>query len=87
VGHKDGLWTTVFAAAAFINDDSPALETGKIMAANHKGSVQEAVLSQTLEDQPAGNTEPHDRLALPAKEAAKAGVEQTRPALARKSPS
>ena len=86
VGHKDGLWTTVFAAAVFINDDSPPLETGKTIAANHKGSVQEGILSQTLEDQPR-NTESHDRLALPDKEAAKAGVEQTRPVLSRKSPS
>jgi arginine decarboxylase len=29
VGNKDGLWTTVFAAAVFINDDSLALDTGK----------------------------------------------------------
>jgi arginine decarboxylase len=86
VGHKDGLWTTVFAAAVFINDDSPPLETGKTIGANHKGSVQEGILSQTLEDQPR-NTESHDRLALPDKETAKAGVEQTRPVLSRKSPS
>jgi arginine decarboxylase len=29
VGNKDGLWTTVFAAAVFINDDSLSIETGK----------------------------------------------------------
>ena len=86
VGHKDGLWTTVFAAAVFINDDSSALETGKTIAVNHKGSVQEGILNQTLENQPR-NTESHDRLALPDKETAKAGVEQTRPVLSRKSPS
>jgi len=85
VGHKDGLWTTVFAAAVFINDESVPLETGKLVTVSQKGSVQEAILSQTLENQPE-NTEPQERLALPAKEAVKAGVEQ-RPALARKTPS
>jgi hypothetical protein len=29
VGNKDGLWTTVFAAAVFINDDNLPVETGK----------------------------------------------------------
>jgi arginine decarboxylase len=29
VGNKDGLWTTVFAAAVFINDDSLSVDTGK----------------------------------------------------------
>lgn len=85
VGHKDGLWTTVFAAAVFINDESVPLETGKLVTVSQKGSVQEAILSQALENQPE-NTEPQERLALPAKEAVKAGVEQ-RPALARKTPS
>ena len=29
VGNKDGLWTTVFAAAIFINEDNLAVEIGK----------------------------------------------------------
>jgi hypothetical protein len=29
VGNKDGLWTTVFAAAIFINEDNLAVEVGK----------------------------------------------------------
>jgi len=28
VGNKDGLWTTVFAAGVFINDDNSTVETG-----------------------------------------------------------
>lgn len=49
VGHKDGLWTTVFAAAVFINDDNPPVEVEKPVAV--KGSLQEEVLRQTLEGQ------------------------------------
>src|SRR5947208_4410159 len=30
VGNKDGLWTTVFAAAVFINDDNLSTETAKL---------------------------------------------------------
>ena len=29
IGNKDGLWTTVFAACAFVNEDSPAVENNK----------------------------------------------------------
>ena len=29
IGNKDGLWTTVFAACAFINEDSVAVENNK----------------------------------------------------------
>src|SRR5207249_7936145 len=29
VGNKDGLWTTVFAAAVFINEDNLSVESGK----------------------------------------------------------
>ena len=50
VGNKDGLWTTVFAAAVFINDDSPSLETAKT-AANDKVSLQEEVMRQSLRGQ------------------------------------
>src|SRR5690242_8627272 len=51
VGNKDGLWTTVFAAAVFINEDSAPNENGKSVAVNAKGSLQEQVLAQTLEAQ------------------------------------
>ena len=33
IGNKDGLWTTVFAACAFINEDSPNGESNKSPAA------------------------------------------------------
>ena len=51
VGNKDGLWTTVFAAAVFINEDSQSSEDGKSIAANTKGSMQEEVLRQTFDGQ------------------------------------
>ena len=78
VGHKDGLWTTVFAAAVFINDDSQPIETAKALAASNKGSVQEVILRQTLENH-AKNAEAHHHLALPNKEPAKPSIEPARP--------
>jgi arginine decarboxylase len=51
VGNKDGLWTTVFAAAVFINEDAP-VDNAKLAAGNNKGTLQEEVLRQTLETQP-----------------------------------
>src|ERR1044071_4190413 len=52
IGNKDGLWTTVFSAAVFINEeDSLPAENGKSMAAAAKGSLQEQVLAQTLDRQ------------------------------------
>jgi len=59
VGNKDGLWTTVFAAAVFINDESVVVDTGK--AVNNKASLQEEVLKQTLDAQ-GKNTEAQDQL-------------------------
>jgi arginine decarboxylase len=76
VGNKDGLWTTVFAAAVFINDDNVAVESGKSGAPNQKGSLQAEILSQTLQGQL--NAEGHDRLARPNKEAGKSPAEQPR---------
>jgi arginine decarboxylase len=75
VGNKDGLWTTVFAAAVFINDDNLLIDTGK--SGNNKNSVQEEVLRQTLEGQPK-NIEAHDQLANRPREPGKTGIEQTR---------
>ena len=77
VGNKDGLWTTVFAAAVFINDDNLQVETGKSVAVDNKELLQEAVLQQTLESQ-LKNTETPDRLALRNKEATQPGIEQSR---------
>ena len=51
VGHKDGLWTTVFAAAVFINDDSVPFDAGRSGAGGAQNSPQEEVLKQTLEGQ------------------------------------
>jgi arginine decarboxylase len=50
IGNKDGLWTTVFAAAVFVNEDSPSLEVGKTFA-NDKASLQEEILRQSLQGQ------------------------------------
>jgi hypothetical protein len=52
VGNKDGLWTTVFAAAVFINDDSLAIETERSQGQARWGnedSCQDEVSSQTPE--------------------------------------
>ena len=50
VGNKDGLWTTVFAAGVFVNDDNPSLEAGKAVV-NDKASLQEEILRQSLQGQ------------------------------------
>jgi arginine decarboxylase len=78
VGHKDGLWTTVFAAAVFINDDSQPIETAKPLTVSNKNSVQEGILRQTLEGQPK-NTEAHQPLAFPNRETAKPVIEPAKP--------
>jgi hypothetical protein len=46
VGNKDGLWTTVFAAAVFINDDS-VVDPGKSATVSSKTPLQEEILTQT----------------------------------------
>jgi arginine decarboxylase len=81
VGNKDGLWTTVFAAAVFINDDNQPSENGK-PAAGNRGSLQEEVLRQTLEGQ-AKNTDAQHQLSFP--QVAKPG-EIVRPAQPGKKP-
>jgi arginine decarboxylase len=86
VGHKDGLWTTVFAAAVFINDDNQPNDTAKPLSVNNRASVQEAILRQTLEGQ-AKNTDAHQQLAPPNKESAKTNVELARSISSRKSAS
>ena len=79
VGNKDGLWTTVFAGAVFINDENLATETAKGAASNNKSSLQEGLLRQTAEVQ-LKNNEAHDSLASSDKETVKSGIEQARPA-------
>ncbi len=79
VGNKDGLWTTVFAAAVFINDDSQPVEGAK--ATNNKESLQENVLKQTLQAQPAAG-EVAETSNQRQKEPAKSGGEEVRSASA-----
>ena len=55
IGNKDGLWTTVFAAAVFVNEDIPVLDTGKSNGGD-RASLQEEVLRQSLGAQPDGMT-------------------------------
>ena len=77
VGNKDGLWTTVFAAAVFINDDNLSIDIGKSVAVNAQSSLQEEVLKKTIEGQ-LRNAEANDKLAQRLKEPTKPGIEQTR---------
>ncbi|HLN86181.1 MAG TPA: arginine decarboxylase, pyruvoyl-dependent [Candidatus Limnocylindrales bacterium] len=51
VGNKDGLWTTVFAAAVFINDDNLPMDTEKPALLNQKAPLQEEILRQTVQGQ------------------------------------
>jgi arginine decarboxylase len=51
VGNKDGLWTTVFAAAVFINDDNLSIEAENGVNGNNRASLQEEVLKQSLQGQ------------------------------------
>jgi arginine decarboxylase len=62
VGNKDGLWTTVFAAAVFINEEPP-IDNGKAIGVNSKSTLQEDVLRQTLEGQ-GKNSPPLDLTSL-----------------------
>jgi arginine decarboxylase len=50
IGNKDGLWTTVFAAAVFVNEDSSSVEVGKTFATD-KTSIQEEIIRQSLQGQ------------------------------------
>jgi arginine decarboxylase len=51
VGNKDGLWTTVFAAAVFINEDGSSTDSAKLIPAESKTSLQEQILNQSLQAQ------------------------------------
>src|SRR5947207_3563928 len=53
VGNKDGLWTTIFAAAVFINGDNLVAEVAKSLesaAWNNQDSPQRQILKQVSED-------------------------------------
>src|SRR3972149_473962 len=85
IGNKEGLWTTVFAAGVFINDDNLPVEAVKSAAGNNKGSVQEEILNKTLEDQHK-NADTRRHLA-PRNEPVRSDIAQTRLApSARKNP-
>ncbi len=85
VGNKDGLWTTVFAAAVFINDDNQPTEGTKAVVVNNKESLQENVLRQSLQTQPSAS-ELAEPVGQRQKEPAKSGAEEVRVApAARKS--
>jgi arginine decarboxylase len=75
VGNKDGLWTTVFAAAVFINDENLSFDPGKSVTANNKVPLQEEILSQTLQSQ-SRNAQASDKLALRNRELDKPRLEQ-----------
>jgi arginine decarboxylase len=51
VGNKDGLWTTVFAAAVFINDDNLSTEAENAAVVNNRAPLQEELLKQSLQGQ------------------------------------
>ena len=51
VGNKDGLWTTVFAAAVFINDDNLSIEAENPAIVDNRAPLQEEILKQSLQGQ------------------------------------
>jgi arginine decarboxylase len=51
VGNKDGLWTTVFAAAAFINNDNSPIDSENAAIVSTRAPLQEEVLKQSLPGQ------------------------------------
>lgn len=51
VGNKDGLWTTVFAAAVFINDDNLSIEAENAAVVNNRAPLQGEILKQSLQGQ------------------------------------
>jgi arginine decarboxylase len=77
VGNKDGLWTTVFAAAVFINDDNLSIDAGKSAMLNNKAPLQEEILRQTFQGQ-FKNAEADAKLAHRNREPDKSGMEQAK---------
>ncbi len=72
IGNKDGLWTTVFTAAVFINDDDLSFDLRKTVANDNRDSLQEEILRQSVQGQ-AKNVSAGDRLAQRNESAHKAG--------------
>ena len=72
IGNKDGLWTTVFTAAVFINDDDLSFDLGKTAANDNRDSLQEEILRQSVQGQ-AKNVSAGDRLAQRNESAHKSG--------------
>jgi hypothetical protein len=86
VGNKDGLWTTVFAAAVFINDDTISPEPEK-SAGESKPSLQEQIVSETFESQ-VKSTQANDKPSVGSDRLSKAAFVQPRIiSSTRKSPS
>jgi hypothetical protein len=75
VGNKDGLWTTVFAAAVFINDDNQPIDAGKSLVLHTQAAPQQEIFSQTVEGQ-RKNSEARAQLTLRQKESPKPGIAQ-----------
>ena len=78
VGNKDGLWTTVFAAAVFINDDNLSFDGGKSVTVNNKILLQEEILRQTVQQGQSKNIQANDKLALRNRGLDKISIEQPR---------
>jgi arginine decarboxylase len=81
VGNKDGLWTTVFAAAVFINDDSLPVETekseGDAAWANEDANQGETARQIPEPHEPAtGEPDKHHRAGSDEKAVRRAGQEQ-----------
>ena len=77
VGNKDGLWTTVFAAAVFINDDNMSIDAEKSAILNQKAPIQEEILRQTLQGR-LTSSRANDKLLPPNKVPDKSVVDQAR---------
>ncbi len=77
VGNKDGLWTTVFAAAVFINDDNLSIDAGQSAFLNNKAPLQEEILRQTLQGQ-FKNADADAKLAQHNREPVKSAIEPAR---------
>ena len=78
VGNKDGLWTTVFAAAVFINDDNLSFDGGKSVTVNNKILLQEEILRQTVQQGQSKNIQANDKLAVRNRGLDKISIEQPR---------
>ena len=51
VGNKDGLWTTVFAAAVFVNDENLTNGAEKSSPVDTKAPLQEEIFRQSVQEQ------------------------------------